>query len=180
MTKFPSLMSLASKELKFSLEKTRLAVEHNLSSGQVLEEAVRVFLRKHLHDGLGVTQGQVIDTSGNTSKQLDIIVYDAQSTPMLFTSEEQGHQLVPVEGVVGVVEVKSSVSASTLPAIIENMKSVKSLKKAAFHAPAAPEVIYSTYNMYGEELHHFPVIYSLFAFESSQFENLWTGPRKLD
>ncbi|WP_205738214.1 DUF6602 domain-containing protein [Glutamicibacter sp. BW77] len=154
------------------MEKTRLAVEHNLSSGQALEEAVRVFLRKHLHKGLGVTQGQVIDTAGNTSKQLDVIVYDAQTTPMLFTSEEQGHQLVPIEGVIGIVEVKSSVSASTLPGIIENMKSVKSLEKSAFHAPSESEIIYNTYNMYGKELRHFPVIYSLFAFESSQFENL--------
>lgn len=172
MSKLPTMMHIASKELQLSLQKVRTAIEHNLSSGQSLEEAVRVFLRKHLHAGLGVTQGQVTDVSGRTTKQLDVIVYDVQSTPMLFTSEEKGHQLVPIEGVVGVVEVKSSISASSLPDIIANMQSVKSLEKKAFHLRTVPEFITNTFTMYGNTFDHFPVIYSLLAFESSSLENL--------
>lgn len=173
-------MGIASKELQLSLQAVRVAIEHNLSSGQSLEEAVRVFLRKHLHAGLGVTQGQVTDVNGKTTKQLDVIVYDAQVTPMLFTSEEEGHQLVPVEGVVGVVEVKSSISASSLPDIIANMQSIKGMEKKAYHPRVVPEVITNTFTMYGQTLDHFPVIYSLLAFESSSFENLVPAMWKLN
>lgn len=180
MSKLPRMMNLASKDLQLSLERARDAIEHNLSTGQALEEAVRVFLRKHLHSGLGITQGQVIDTAGNVTKQLDVIVYDAQSTPMLFTSEDEGHQLVPVEGVVGVVEVKATISASSLPAIIANMQSVKSMTKSAYHQPTRQALITNTYTMFGDELEHFPIVYSLFAFESSEMENLVRAFRKLN
>jgi len=166
------MMQMAAKQLDLSLQTARLAIEHNQSSGQALEAAIRVFLRKHLPASLGITQGQIVDVAGNVSKQLDVIVYDTQSTPMLFTSEEQGHQLVPIEGVIGIVEVKTSVSASTLPGIIENMQSIKTMEKTAYHRRNSPQVISSTYNMFGLELAHFPIIYSLFAFESSTFENL--------
>lgn len=180
MSKFPTMMALASKELQLSLEKTRAAIEHNQSSGQALEAAVRAFLRKHLHAGLGITQGQVIDTAGNVTKQLDVIVYDTQSTPMLFVSEDKGHQLVPVEGVVGVVEVKAKVSASTMPAIISNMQSVKSMSKTAYHRSGEPSLITNTYRLFGQELEHFPIIYSLFAFESSGLENLVSAFQELN
>lgn len=172
MNHLPAMMQLASEDLQRSLQQVRAAVDHKLSSGQSLEEAVRVFLRKHLHAGLAVTQGQIVDISGNVTKQLDVIVYDAQATPILFTSAEAGHQLVPVEGVVGVVEVKSTISASTVPGVIANMQSVKSLEKRAYHRPIVPDPITSTYRLYGQELENFPIIYSLLAFESSSWENL--------
>lgn len=172
MNKFPVMMSLASKELELSLQKVRAGVNHNLSTGQSLEEAVRVFLRKHLPTNVSVAQGQIIDSTGAISKQLDVILYDPQATPILYTSEEEGHRLVPVEGVLGVVEVKTNLTASMIPGIIENMQSVKNMQKTAYHRPLTPPFISETYNMYGQELDSFPVIYSLFAFESSSFENL--------
>lgn len=172
------MMRLASEELRLSFRKVRTAIDHNLSSGQSLEEAVRVFLRNHLHAGLNVTQGQVTDTNGNTTRQLDVIVYDAQATPMLFTSEEAGHQLVPIEGVVGVVEVKTEITASTVPGVIANVQSVKSLEKRAYHQPLAPDPIVHEYSMYGRQFDHFPVIYSLVAFESSTLKNLVDAMRQ--
>lgn len=172
MNRFPAMLGLASKDLELSLRKVRAAVDHNLSSGQSLEEAVRVFLRKHLPTSIGVAQGQIVDASGGITKQLDVIVYDPQATPVLYTSEEEGHRLFPVEGVLGVVEVKASLSASMLPSIIANMGSVKNLQKTAYHRPLAAPLFTSTYSMYGQELENFPIIYSLFAFESSSFENL--------
>lgn len=172
MSHLPNLMKTASAELQLSLTKIRSSSNHSLSIGQNLESSVRKFLRTHLHDGVGIAQGQIVDTAGSMSSQLDIILYDAAATPTLFLSEDENHRLIPVEGVIGVVEVKSELSASTLPSIIQNMQSVKALRKSAFHQETAPRVIETGYNLFGEELDHFPVIYSLFAFDSSSFENL--------
>lgn len=59
-----------------------------------------------------MTKGQVIDSLGRRTKQLDVIVYDMDRTPILFSSDEDGHRLVPSEGVLAVVEVKTHVDVS--------------------------------------------------------------------
>jgi hypothetical protein len=108
-----------------NLQKTRPALPHSLSKGEAAEEAVREFLQRHLPSSVGITKGQIIDSRGRFSKQLDVIIFDASRTPILFTSEEDGHQLVPVEGVIAVVEVKTTLAVSNVAGIVENMLSVK-------------------------------------------------------
>jgi hypothetical protein len=166
MDEFPNLMKQAESEMLTSLAKTRAALSHNLSKGEAAEEAFRKFLRSHLPDSLGVTKGQIVDSKGAISRQLDAIVYNKSRTPMLFTSDEGDQQLVPSEGAVAVVEVKTRIEPSMVENIMENMKSVKRLDKSAYFDSKSP--IIDTFNLYNSELSIFPTLYFVFAFEGSE------------
>lgn len=166
----PEVMKQTAGEMTASLAKLRAAMDHNLSKGEAAEEALRKFLRGHLPQSLGIAKGQIIDSKGHQSKQLDVIIYDAQRTPILFSSEENAMQVVPSEGVIAVVEVKTSINTSDVAGIIANMTSVKNLDKTAFYD--TDHVITHTVNVYGRELKVFPTLYFVFAFESSPAPSL--------
>lgn len=98
MASLVEIMDGVSGQLKASFEASRIAFEHRLTKGEAIEESVRAFLRRHLPDSIGVAHGQVIDRNGAMSRQLDVILYDATKTPILFSDEAEGNRIVPVEG----------------------------------------------------------------------------------
>jgi len=112
VTGLAEIMSQAAAEMTLSLARTRTALSHSLSKGEAAGETVRKFFARYLPPSLGVTKGQVIDSLGRRTKQLDVIVYDMDRTPILFSSDEDGHRLVPSEGVLAVVEVKTHADVS--------------------------------------------------------------------
>lgn len=140
-------------------------MEHAPSKGDALEQSVREFLRKYLPVATGVGSGVVMDSNGSVSKQLDVILFDEARTPRLFSSPDNSVQVLPAEGVVGVVEVKTRLSKSDLLGVVNNMKSVKRLEKRAYFRQDLPAVIQHDVRMYGQTLRHFPIVYSLFAVE---------------
>lgn len=157
--------------LQLELVRLRSIIRHNATSGTGAEEALRRFLQTRLPSSLGVTQGQVIDSHGDISFQTDVIIYDAERTPHVFHSSEYGTSVVPAEGVIAVIEVKSSISKADIPGIVKNMQQVKRLKKEAYFYPASGSV--DAYDLYGKGLTPaWPITYSLFAYESSSEQNL--------
>ena len=157
------IMSEVSAEMKHSFAKAMAAFSHSLTKGEAVEETVRRFLRDRLPSSIKVAKGQIIDSHGRRSKQLDVIVYDAAHTPIFYTSDEGDNRLVPSEGVLAVIEVKSYINPSDAPGIIANMTSVKSLDKSAYF-PAVGVVNVTT--MYGRHYEHFPTLYFLFAYDA--------------
>ncbi|GGM01334.1 DUF6602 domain-containing protein [Glutamicibacter protophormiae] len=157
--------------LQFELARLRKIIRHNATSGTGAEEALRKFLQARLPSSLGVTQGQIIDSHGDISLQSDVIIYDAKRTPHIFHSPEDGTSVVPAEGVVAVIEVKSSISKTDIPGVIKNMQQVKRLKKEAYFYPPPGHVV--GYDLYGRgPAPAWPITYSLFAYESASAKNL--------
>lgn len=173
MSDLARIMASTSEEMKANLQKTRAALTHSLSKGEAVEESVRKFLRRHLPTSLGIAKGQVVDSRGGISKQMDVIIYDAARTPVLFTSESEGLHLLPSEGVIAAIEVKTKLTATEVPGLIENMKSIKTLDKSAFLN--TDTVIQTNVNMFGEQLPLFPTLYFVFAFESADV-NTYLNP----
>jgi hypothetical protein len=157
-------MAEASAEMKHSLAKSKAALSHNLSKGEAAEESVRNFFRNQFPSSLGVAKGQIIDCEGERSRQIDVIIYDSFRTPILFTSEENGHQLVPSEGVLAAIEIKSHVDPGDVSGILANMASVKSLDKSAYFPQRG--ILKSTTYIHGLEYDYFPTLYFLFAYDS--------------
>lgn len=163
MSTLAVLMSDASSQMRLTLSTIRSALTHNLSEGEAAEEALREFLRARLPASLGVGTGQIIDATGDVSKQLDVVIYDVARTPILFASDSGGHQLFPCEGVVAVVEVKTMINASDMVGVVANMTSVKRLQKSAYYEQT---LIQKTVNVHGTDVDVFPTLYFLFAFDS--------------
>lgn len=180
-----SLWRTDARILQLELVRLRSIIRHNATSGTGAEEALRRFLQTRLPSSLGVTQGQVIDSHGDMSLQTDVIIYDAERTPHIFHSSEYGTSVVPAEGVIAVIEVKSSISKVDIPGIVRNMQQIKRLKKEAYFYPTSGGV--DAYDLYGKGLiPAWPITYSVFAYESSSEQNLveafdeYNGPLEID
>ena len=97
---------------------------------------MRQFLRERLPAKYGVTHGHIF--SGDvTSNEFDVIVYDALNCPswILSNSNDPRH-LVPLEAVIGTVEVKSTLNEETLADALKKVTEFDSLMEANDRYPA--------------------------------------------
>lgn len=164
MPSLVDIMSQVSAQLSASMEASRTAFAHNLTKGEAVEEALRQFLRDHLPASIGVTHGQVIDRHGAISSQLDVVLYDAQRTPILFSDAAANNQILPVEGVIAAIECKTSLRVKDIPNLARSAELLKGLDKTAYYLQDSP-IISSVKTAYGKEWDALPVFYFVFAFE---------------
>lgn len=90
------------------LSTNRQFITHPGSKGDALENAWIEWLRTYLPNRYSVDKAIVIDHKGNTSHQIDIVIYDNWFTPFIFT--QNGFHYIPAEGVYAVFEVKPDIS----------------------------------------------------------------------
>lgn len=100
-------------------------VTHPGDKGDNREEILRDFLREHLPAKYGVLKGQIISKDGEISHSADVIVYDAVNCPVLYQARTA---VVPVEGVYGIIEVKSRLSKTE---IVDAMVKIADFKRMA-------------------------------------------------
>lgn len=94
------------------------------------EELVRQFLRRHLPRRFEVESGFVFDAHGRVSRQMDVIVFDAETGPRFKASG--GRLFVPCESAVCVGEVKSRIETKEeAAAAFANLRSAKELDRSA-------------------------------------------------
>lgn len=101
------------------------AVEHHGDRGENREEVLRGFLAEHLPQRFGVTKGEVMTRGGGHSHSADIIIYDADSGPLLYADKTT---ILPIESVYGIIEVKSRLSKAEF---INASKKIAAFKQLA-------------------------------------------------
>ncbi len=99
-------------------------IVHSGDKGENREEFLIEFLREHLPKRYGVTKGEVITKEGLRSHAIDIIIYDAINCPILYAGKTS---ILPIEGVYGIIEVKSSLSKSEFDDASEKITAFKKL-----------------------------------------------------
>jgi len=169
MPSLEELMAGAARELTSSMQAARIAFEHNATKGASIEGAVRDFFAKHYPESIGVATGLVVDSKGNSSKQLDVILYDKLRTPVLYTDSQGQNRLIPSEGVIAAVEVKTRLALGDIPTIAESARTLKSLDRSALYENADAYQM----NAYGRSWPgHMPPMYFVVAFEGPRLENV--------
>lgn len=161
-SRFAAIYEATAASMQAEMSRLRAGMSHSGARGAAAEEILRKFLRASLPGSLGVTVGQVVDADGNFSGQSDVIIYDAQGTPMLFSSVEDGQETVPIEGVIAVIEVKSRLQRSDLDQLVSHAAKLKTMSRRAFF----PTALSFPVNVYDRTWDVPPVFYSVFAFES--------------
>lgn len=116
------------------LNTNRKFITHPGSKGDALEIAWIEWLRKYLPNRYSVDKAIVIDHKGNTSHQIDIVVYDNWFTPFIFS--QNGFHYIPAEGVYAVFEVKPDLNGnvedkSHIEYAAEKIESVRILKRTS-------------------------------------------------
>lgn len=92
------------KQMVAQLNTNREFISHPGSKGDALENAWIEWLKKYLPNRYCVEKAIVIDCNGNTSHQIDIVIFDNWYTPFIFS--QNGFYYIPAEGVYAVFEVK--------------------------------------------------------------------------
>jgi len=122
------------QQMSAQLNTNREFIDHPGSKGDALENAWIEWLRKYLPNRYCVDKAIVIDHEGNTSQQLDIVIYDNWFTPFIFN--QNGFYYIPAEGVYAVFEVKPDIQGNVgdknyIEYAGEKIESVRILKREA-------------------------------------------------
>ena len=136
------------KELVTSFDHADL----NTTPGQVgasKENSVRNKLQQILPVGIAVGSGFVIDSFGNTSRQMDVVLYEKEICPVYCINDSTDSTYYPCEGVVAVGEIKSSISRRELDDIFRKIESVKKLKRSATRKKSVLGDTYIAFRKYG-------------------------------
>jgi hypothetical protein len=111
------------------------ANEHGPTSGRTAEAAWIQFLREHLPHRYAVDSAFVADSYGNTSEQIDVVVFDRQYSPFIFNY--QGQTIIPAESVYAVFEAKQAANAEMVAYAQEKVASVRRLHRTSLPIPYA-------------------------------------------
>jgi len=130
MTTTPSvadLYSSAGNRLRVDFESARASSFHAGQTGNEVEDIIRKFLNDHLPQRFRAASAFLIDSENTASRQCDVAIYDAVGAPVLRSSAVQ--QILPVDHVAAVIEVKSLLDKEQLADAYEKIASCKRLKK---------------------------------------------------
>ena len=116
------------------LNTNREFITHPGSKGDALENAWIEWLKKYLPNRYSVDKAIIIDHEGNTSDQIDLVIYDNWFTPFIFS--QNGFHYIPAEGVYAVFEVKPDIKGtvnkiSHIQYAAEKIQSVRRLKRTS-------------------------------------------------
>lgn len=118
---FDSLRS----EMLASLELDRKHILHSVCKGDASETKWRDFLRTYLPPRYKVDKGIVINSKGQISDQIDIVIYDAINAPFAFKHNDFVY--IPIECVYAVFEVKQSMDGNNIDYAKKKIESVRKL-----------------------------------------------------
>ncbi len=91
-----------------SLNANRAVLTHPGSKGDASETNWLNLLESHLPNRYQASKAFVIDSNGECSEQIDIVIYDRQYTPLLYNRD--GQRFIPAESVYAVFEVKQDIN----------------------------------------------------------------------
>lgn len=121
--------------LEGGLRGNRTAVTHPGARGEASEDDWLRVLNDHLPRRYQADRAFVIDSRGECSDQIDIVIYDRQYSPFLYNQLNQRY--VPAESVYGVLEVKQDLSRDHVLYAGEKAASVRRLHRTSAEIPHA-------------------------------------------
>lgn len=109
--------------------KSSFRITHNGDRGEVNEQFFIDFLRAYLPNRYTVEKAIVLDSLGQVSHSIDIVVFDRQYTPTLLDNEK--HRYVPAEAVYAVFECKPMIDKGYLEYASDKISSVRKLHRTS-------------------------------------------------
>ncbi|KQO21250.1 hypothetical protein ASF10_14115 [Flavobacterium sp. Leaf82] len=122
--KFLQALKNLSAKLINEFEDSKL-FEHSGEKGEFREQIIQELLRPFLPECYSLGTGQIFSQNDEVSNQIDIVIYDAVYSNVLFKYKQ--NSLFPCESVYGEIEVKSNLTTDELSLSIDNIASLKKL-----------------------------------------------------
>jgi hypothetical protein len=100
-------------------------VKHKAEKGRIVEGVVKTALRAILPGRFSIGSGFAINSIGEASSQLDLVIYDAvYNAPIVL---EGGTGLFPIECIYGLVEVKSRLDRAEIDSITKAIGAIRKM-----------------------------------------------------
>ncbi|WP_119304441.1 DUF6602 domain-containing protein [Dongia deserti] len=116
-------------ELTLKLKRAAQSISHAGTQGTVVEDHWIEVFRSYLPNRYQVATGFIIDSLGNRSQQIDVVIFDKHFTPTLL--DQQNHRYIPAEAVYGIFESKPHIDKSYLEYAGEKAASVRKLHRTS-------------------------------------------------
>jgi hypothetical protein len=129
-SKLRDLFTALQDQLMASLVTSRSVLDHAPSKGASTEIDWKGWLNDHLPSRYQAQSAFVIDSEGECSDQIDIVIYDHQYTPVFYNKNDQ--RFIPAESVYAVFEVKQELNKGYLEYAGAKAASVRKLKRTSW------------------------------------------------
>ncbi len=122
-------------DIQQKLETVRKSFGHPGTKGDASEAVWLELLQKYLPQRYQAATAHVVDSEGNFSEQIDVVVFDRQYSPFIFNY--QGQTIIPAESVYAAFEAKQAINAELVRYAQNKVASVRKLKRTSLPIPHA-------------------------------------------
>lgn len=158
MTKW-SLIALLGNlhdDIERRLADARALLGHPVEKGDASEAIWIELFENYLPKRYKSQKAYVVDSKGQFSEQIDIVIFDRQYSPIIF--QFQGATIVPAESVYAIFEAKQAINADQIAYAQRKVASVRKLKRTTLSIPHAGGTF--------EPVEPHPILGGLLTFES--------------
>ncbi len=131
----PELLKSLHEDIESKLTIVRKSFAHPGTKGDGSENVWIELLNTYLPKRYRASNAHVVDSNGNFSEQMDIVVYDRQYSPFVFHYQEQ--IIIPAESVYAVFEAKQSMDLGMVKYAQKKVESVRKLHRTSLPIPHA-------------------------------------------
>lgn len=131
----PRLLAGLHEDIQKKLEIARATIAHPGMKGDASETVWLELLTTYLPERYQAAKAFVVDSRGAFSEQIDVVVFDRQYSPFIFTF--QGQTVVPAESVYAVFEAKQTANAELVRYAQGKVASVRRLHRTSLPIPHA-------------------------------------------
>ena len=114
---------------------TSSSLLHPVDNGDNSENTWINFFNQYLPKRYKASKATVIDSNGDASDQLDIVIFDHQYSYLVF--QDHGITYIPAESVYAAFEVKPEINATYIKYATKKAESLRSLKRTSTSIPTA-------------------------------------------
>jgi len=134
----PRLLAGLHDDIQTKLQIVRGTLAHPGTKGNGSEDAWLKLLQAYLPQRYEADTAHIVDSEGNFSQQIDVVVFDRQYSPFIF--HYQGQKVIPAESVYAVFEAKQSINSTNVVYAQEKIASVRKLYRTSLPIPYAKGV----------------------------------------
>jgi hypothetical protein len=129
------LLSSLHDDIEQRLAIARKSFHHPSTKGDASENVWISMLELYLPKRYQAAKAHVVDSRGYFSEQIDVVVFDRQYSPFIFTYESQ--TIIPAESVYAVFEAKQTVDAALVRYAQDKVATVRRLHRTSLPIPHA-------------------------------------------
>ena len=122
-------------DIEQRLSIARKSFSHPGTKGSASEHVWLELLQNYLPQRYQAATAHVVDSLGQFSDQIDVVIFDRQYSPFIFKFE--GQVIVPAESVYGVFEAKQVIDAEQVKYAQDKAESVRKLTRTSLPIPHA-------------------------------------------